>query len=70
MEIKEKAIKEIEALKPDELLIVNDLILSLRSKIRAPKSKERLSYVKVKEALRGCKGSLSEDVLSAREERI
>ncbi len=54
MKIKERAIKDLEALKPADLLIVYDLILSLKGKM--PKqssyrlikeSEKRLNNVKV-----------------------
>jgi hypothetical protein len=71
MRIKDETIKEIEALKPDELLMLYDLILSLKSKISKEKVKKILpAYIRVREALKGCEGCLSEDVLLTREERI
>lgn len=71
MRIKEKTLKEIEALKPDELLIIYDMILTLKSKSTTQKAKELLpSYMRVREALRECKGSMSRDISLAREDRI
>lgn len=68
MKIKEEAIKELETLRPAELLKVYDLIFSLKEKkqIEVPNA----AYLKVREALRQCRGSLSEDVLLGREDRI
>ncbi len=67
MKIKEQAIKELETLKPVEVMRVYDLILSLKDKRQKRIAKEALpSYMRVREALKQCKGSLSEDILSNR----
>ncbi|MCX5814137.1 MAG: hypothetical protein NT178_16580 [Proteobacteria bacterium] len=69
MNIKEYAKKELDALGRSELLTVYDLILSLKP--RTEKTKKHLHmYLTVREALKGCSGSMSDDILSAREERI
>jgi hypothetical protein len=70
MKIKEKAMEELEAMTPSEVIMLYDLMLSLKTK-----SKERLlnhskAYLKVREALSECKGSLSNDILMEREDRI
>lgn len=71
MKIKEQAIKELETLKPSDVLIVYDLMQSLKSKeiIRKP-VKPLKAYLRVREALKRCKGSMSDDILMAREDRI
>jgi len=71
MKIKDVTIKELESLKPVELLIIYDMILSLKKK--SPVSiveKSLLPYIKVKEALTQCKGALSDDIIEGREDRI
>lgn len=71
MKIKEQAIKELEALKPVDLLKVYDLILSLKGKGGEQPVKEHLpGYMRVREALKQCKGSLSKDILSNRKDRV
>ncbi|MBI5755885.1 MAG: hypothetical protein HZA12_03080 [Nitrospirae bacterium] len=70
MKIKEQAIKDLDTLKPSELLIVYDLILSLKGKKPERAFPVVSAYKKVREALKGCKGSLTEDILSARTDRI
>lgn len=71
MKIKEEAIKGLDALKPSELLIVYDLILSLKGKTSEKIiTRPLLTYKRVRDALKGCKGSMSEDILHAREDRI
>jgi len=71
MKIKDQTIKELQELKPTELIRVYDLIISLKKKTpNARKEKSVPAYLKVRGALKQCKGSLSEDVLAVREDRI
>jgi hypothetical protein len=71
MKIKDRAIKEIEELRPTELIKVYDLILSLKKKpVDGRKEKIVPAYLQVRGALKQCKGSLSDDILSVREDRI
>ena len=71
MKIKDQAVKELEELRPTELIKVYDLILSLKKrKVDDRKEKIVPAYLKVRGALKQCKGSLSEDILSVREDRI
>jgi len=71
MKVKEETINELEKLNPDELMMVYDLILSFKRRKPKQKAKERSSaYIRVRNALKQCKGPLSRDILSDREERI
>ena len=71
MKIRDKTIKELEGLKPDDLLKVYDLIVSLKRDFDKKLMGETVPpYVRVREALKSCKGSLSEDILSMREDRM
>lgn len=72
MKIKDQAIKELKELRPPELIKVYDLILSLKKKPVSSSRKEEIvpAYLKVREALKQCKGSLSEDIISVRQDRI
>lgn len=71
MKIKDQAIKELEELKPGELLKVYDLILSLKRKPPGEKGRGDFpAYLRVRKALKQCKGSLSEGILSGREDRL
>lgn len=71
MKIKEQAIKELETLKPVEVMRVYDWILSLKDKRPKKIAKEALpGYMRVREALKQCKGSLSKDILSNRKDRV
>ena len=71
MKVKEETIKELETLTPNELMMVYELILSFKGRKPKQRSKTNLqTYTKVRNALKNCKGSLSEDILAAREERV
>lgn len=71
MKIKEQTLKELETLSPSEINIVYDLILSLKNKIsRKQTGKPHQAYKKVRDILKVCNGSLSNDVIITREDRI
>lgn len=71
LNLKEQTIKELDELKPQALAKVYDLITELKRTNQAKKSKTTAAdYIKVREALKQCKGSLSEDIILAREDRI
>ncbi|MCJ7775787.1 MAG: hypothetical protein MUP08_05310 [Desulfobulbaceae bacterium] len=72
MKILEQAKKTMESLPPSELMAVYDMMLIMRKR-RVDKSDARRSvdaYKKVRAVLRGCSGSLSEDIIRSREDRI
>ena len=70
MKLKEQAIKKLDELKPGALARVYDLIIELKRTNQAKKSKTTADdYIKVRKALKQCKGSLSEDIIQEREER-
>ena len=70
MKVKEKTIQELEELDPSEVLRVYDLIPFLKKKLPKPKRAGKvLAYLRVRDALKKCQGSLGEDILSGREER-
>ena len=71
MKIKDQAMKELDTLRPSDLLIVYDLMLSLKEKVQEKTTRSPLpAYKRVRAALKGCKGSLSEDIMREREDRI
>ncbi len=71
MKLKEQAIKKLDELKPEALARVYDLIIELKRTNQAKKSKMTTAdYIKTREALKQCKGSLSEDIIQEREDRI
>lgn len=71
MKIKDQTIKELENLAAAELHIVYDLIKSLKEKEKKATTVRRgYPYKKVRQLLVGCKGSLSDDIIAARQDRI
>jgi len=71
MKLKEQAIKRLDELKPEALARVYDLITELKRTDQVKKRKTtNTEYLKVREALKQCKGSLSEDIINEREDRI
>ena len=72
MKIKDQAMRELQELRPRDLLKVYDLIISLKERPDEGKKGPRLSasYLRVREALKQCQGSLSEDILWGREDRV
>ncbi len=71
MKLKEQAIKKLDELKPEALSRVYDLIIELKRTNQAKKSKTTAAdYIKTREALKQCKGSLSENIIQEREDRI
>ena len=71
MKLKEQAIKKLDELKPEALARVYDLITELKRTSQAKKNKMTVTdYMKVREVLKQCKGSLSEDIIQEREDRI
>ena len=71
MKLKDQAIKKLNELKPEALARVYDLIIELKRTEPTKKSKTTAAdYIKVRKALKQCKGSLSDDILQEREDRI
>lgn len=71
MKIKEQAIKELESLSPSELVTVYEMITSLKARLGEPRARiGEPAYLKVRKALSRCKGSLSDDILLLRENRV
>ncbi len=71
MKVREQAIKELGHLQPDEILKVYNLILSLKSRTSKIRSRSpREPYMRVREALKKCKRSIAEDIISSREDRV
>lgn len=72
MKIKEQTIKELESLSPSELMTVYEVIISIKTETKKQhKVREgEPPYLKVRKALNQCKGSLGEDILLLREDRV
>ena len=71
MKLKEQAIKKLDELKPEALARVYDLIVELKRTEQAEKGKiTTADYMKMREALKQCKESLSDDIIREREDRV
>ncbi|MEW6697566.1 MAG: hypothetical protein AB1341_09505 [Bacillota bacterium] len=63
MQAKERLLKEIESLSPNNILKIYDLVLTLKKQNpQAISRKNPKGYLRTRAALRNCKGSLSEDI--------
>jgi hypothetical protein len=72
MKIKRQIITDLEALTPDEILSVYSIVAAMKRKKApavSPASSKEPSYLRVRKALSGCRGSIADDILSAREDR-
>jgi hypothetical protein len=71
IKIKQRTIQALDALAPDELLSMYEILLSLKPQHSLRKvSRSTTAYLQVREALKGCQGALADDILLDREERI
>jgi len=71
MEIRERTIKEINDLDTNKLITLYEIILSMKNSEKAAREmKISSAYLKVRESLKNVKGSLSNDLILMREDRI
>ena len=70
MQVKEKLIKEIQDLPPEDVMNVYELVLDLKKQKRTPSRRKKSAYLEVQEILKNCTGSLSEDITLMREDRL
>ncbi len=71
MKIKEVAINELGELTPRDLFKVYDFMVSIRDKKNNQLIRRHPSaYIRVRQILKECRGSLSNDILLNREDRI
>lgn len=68
--LKELAIKDLNTFNSIEMAKIYDFIQIIKDRKQSIPPQKNTSYLKVREALQGCSGSLSEDVLGEREETI
>lgn len=71
MKLKEQAKRRLDELEPKALAQVYDLITELR-RATGTRARKAISndYLRVRDALKPCKGSLAEDIIQEREDRI
>jgi hypothetical protein len=75
MRAKEQIIEELNHLNRMEILKVYNLISALKSNVQQGDKAKRsrrfsTAYLKAREALRNCKGSLADDIIAGREDRV
>lgn len=71
MKLKEQAINELKILSPTALLQVYEFIHSIKGQEDKQKNNGVSNgYLKVRKALSGCQGSMSDDVIQERKERV
>lgn len=71
MKLQDEAIKEIKQLPPNTLARVYDFILSIKKE--HPLITKRTApapYLRARNILKKCKGSMAEDIISARRDRL
>lgn len=72
MNARERLIESLDGLEPEAILWLYDMALGLRRQMREPArvTSRRTAIERSKVALAGMRGSLSEEVVRAREDRI
>ena len=75
MQIQDRLIYEIESLPPESVINVYEMVMDLKN-YNAPSVKKHDSegeipaYLRIQKILKKCSGSLSDDIISARKDRI
>jgi len=70
MKPKDRLLKELEHLSNSNILKVYDLVLTLKEKEKTKRVTGSKDYLRAREALKNCKGSLSDDIKEERKERV
>ena len=70
MQVKDRLIKEIQDLPPEDLMNVYEVILDLKEQNSTRLKDIKPAYLEVQEILKKCPGSLSDDISQLREDRI
>ena len=70
MQVKDRLIKEIQDLPPEDLMNVYEVILDLKEQKSTRLKDIKPAYLEVQEILKKCPGSLSDDISQLREDRI
>ena len=70
MQVKERLIKEIQDLPPEDLMNVYEMVLDLKKQKTVPPIGKKRAYLEVQEVLNNCTGSLSQDISMIREDRL
>ena len=67
---KERLLKELETLSNSNILRLYDMALTLKEQETSLKKKSSKDYLRVRKALKSCSGSLSDDIIEERNERV
>jgi hypothetical protein len=70
MEIRERTIDEIKKLDSNSLSTLYEIVMSMKKSHNGKKKNSLFSYQRVRESLRNVKGSLSEEIVRDRDDRI
>lgn len=75
MKVKEQIIQELNCLTRIEIVKLCNLISALKGDMplrerSKPSMRTNTAYLRAREALKNCKGSLADDIISDREERL
>jgi hypothetical protein len=71
MKLREAILKDVEALDASDVLALHGVIVMLKAHhVPSPASSMATAYLKVRRALRSCAGSLGDDVIQMRDDRI
>ena len=70
MQLKDRLVKEIENLPPENLIDIYEMVLDLKEQKSTRSKDAKPAYLEVQEILKKCKGSLSDDISRLRWERI
>ena len=70
MKIKEKTIKELNQLPLYQLSKVYDFIQAIKKEPAQPSEKRQASYLKTRKKLKKCSGSLADDIVADRNDRV
>ena len=71
MKLKDNTIKMLDGMSPLELIMVHEFIQSIKARPNGNNVREcRKAYKKVRTALKGCTGRLSDDISAQRDDRV
>lgn len=70
MKIKEETIKELNQLPPYQLSKVYDFIQAIKKEPAQPLRNRQTSYLRTREILKKCSGSLADDIVADRDDRV
>lgn len=70
MKLKEQLLKELDSLSQSEILRVYELVQTIKEQEKKGGNNSKDGYMRVRQALKGCSGSFSDDIREERNERI